>query len=88
MGEGVQEFTFTGVIADNVSLEPKPKRTRKEVLKDIETLKKEAISLEQHEQNLECAKTVYDLYECYIEAGFDESQAWKLIIELIKSLKK
>lgn len=88
MDENIQEITVKGVIADRVSIEPKPKRSRKDVAKDMELLKREDIKLQYHEQNLSCAEQVFDLYECYIEAGFDEEQAWTLIIEQIKTLKK
>ena len=90
MGENVQEFTFTGTIADSVDFEAsvKPKRTRKDVAKDMETLRKEDKQLAQHEENLTAATTVYDMYDCYIEAGFDEEQAWMLVLEMIKNANK
>ena len=86
MGDNIGEYTFTATLESAPTL--KPKRTKKDVSKDIEKLKQEQKLIEAHEQNLECATQIYDLYECYIEAGFDETQAWKLIIEQIKALKK
>lgn len=88
MGETAKEFTFTATI-DGMSetATSKKKRTTKDVLHDIEELKKEREQCLMHEQNLDTAKKIYDLYESYIEVGFDEEQAWKLIITMIQTLK-
>lgn len=51
---------------------------------EIGRLKDELRKVEEHEKNLELARTIRDLYDSYIEAGFTEEQAWEIFIAQVK----
>ncbi len=84
----VKEVTFTGIIDEVYSYEPKKRRANDEIDNEIKSLKKERESNALHEQNLDCAKRIYDMYQCYLEAGFSEDQAWDLIYTQVSNITK
>ena len=50
----------------------------------IRQLKEDLEREKRMESNLKAAEEVRELYQSFIEAGFDEEQAWELFMTILK----
>ena len=51
---------------------------------EISRLEGELKKVEEHDKNVELARSIRYLYESYIEVGFTEEQAWEIFIAQVK----
>ena len=63
---------------------PDTKKTKRELLAEIEELRNQVQRENQKEETVKAAQQVRDLYESYIEVGFTPKQAWELTRSIVK----
>lgn len=59
------------------------RKTKSELMKEIEDLKKELEKCKRYEQYSEAANEVKVLYDIFVDVGFTASQAFTLVSELL-----
>lgn len=61
------------------------RKTKNELMVEIDELKKELARLKKYEQYAESAEDTKAIYDSFVDAGFTEDQAFTLLCIFVKS---
>lgn len=67
---------------------PTTKKTKAELLNDINTLKKQIEHLDHYKKYEECADELSAMRKAFVSSGFSEEEAFKLVIEMLRTAPK